>query len=372
MSFHHPLTLLHTEASMGWGGQEIRIFKEMIGLNERGWTTMVACHPESALFLNALEHNLAVIPVRWSYKNSLSIFKQLRKVIFECNVDLVNTHSSVDAWLGAIAAKSCSLPVVRTRHLSTPIKGGWNAQLLYGKLADHIVCTSQKAVELVQSHLGKEAPAICVATGVETHKLDRALKESEKTRQELGLSQNDIAISTACVLRSWKGLEEFLEAANTFASQPHIRFFIFGGGPGLVHYKNLHQSKYPLANVRFMGHREDIERYLAASDIFCLLSSAHEGISQATLQAAYLGKPLITTDIGGLSEVCLHEQTGKVVKAKQAQEVTLAMNDLIKDPVKRLEMGKKGHHLVANQFTFSQTLDEMERIFSSVARAHKV
>jgi glycosyltransferase involved in cell wall biosynthesis len=356
---------------MGWGGQEMRILKEMIGMNERGWHTMVACHPESGLFLHALEHNLAVIPVRWSYKKTPSIFRQLRQLIFECNIQLINTHSSVDAWLGGLIARSCSLPVVRTRHLSTPIKGGFNAYCLYGKLADHIVCTSQKAVELIQQHLGAQAKATCVATGVDICKLDRASKEREAARGEMGLHAQDIAISTACVLRSWKGLEEFLEAAVAFADKPHIHFFIFGGGPGLVHYKNLHQSKYPKANVRFMGHRPDIERYLAASDIFCLLSSAHEGISQSTLQAAYLEKPLITTDVGGLTEVCLHEQTGKVVKAKQAEEVAKAMETLINNPERRLEMGKRAHHLVQERFTFSQTLDEMERIFSSVARARK-
>lgn len=366
-----PCTVLHTEASMGWGGQEIRILREMIGMNERGWSTMVACHPESSLFLNALSHNLAVIPIKWSYRHSLSIVKQIRQTIAECNVQLVNTHSSVDSWLGAIAAKSACVPVVRTRHLSTPIKGGWNAQLLYGKLADRIVCTSQKAVSLLQEHLGPEVPATCVATGVDTVKLDRASKERQFIRKELGLAEDEIAVSTACVLRSWKGLEEFLEAANLLQHLPRLRFFVFGGGPGLAHYQNLLKTQYPNANVRFMGHVDDVARYLAAMDIFCLLSTAHEGISQASLQAAYLEKPLITTNIGGLGEVCLEGQTGKIVAPKQASQVAHALQMLAHDADLRLQMGKRGHLLVRERFTFSQTLDEMEQIFSSARRAHK-
>lgn len=364
-----PFTILHTEASMGWGGQEIRILREMIGMNERGWSTILACHPESGLFLNALKYNLDVIPVYWSYKNIFSIWRQLSQTIRDCNIELINTHSSVDAWIGGLIARSCGISVVRTRHLSTPIKGGWNAKLLYEKLADTVVCTSQEAVHIVQKHVKTEA--LCIATGVNREKLDRAFKEQQAARIELGLKEGDIAVATACVLRSWKGLEEFIEAASAFQNQRNVHFFIFGAGSGLAHYQKWLQTHYPQANVRFMGHREDIEKWISSCDIFCLLSTANEGISQATLQAAYLKKPLITTPTGGLIEVCLHGQTGQVVACKKTEEVVSALNYLIHNPQICSSMGEKGHELVSKRFTFSQTLDQMEAVFSKTRFSHK-
>ena len=73
---------------------------------------------------------------------------------------------------------------------------------------------------------------------------------------------------------------------------------------------------------------------MASMDLFLLLSTAHEGVSQATLQAAYLGKPLITTPTGGLPEVALHEQTGMVIPCLAPEEVAKAITYL-KEPSRR-------------------------------------
>lgn len=100
-----------------------------------------------------------------------------------------------------------------------------------------------------------------------------------------------------------------------------------------------------------------------ALDIFTLLSTANEGISQATLQAGYFQKPLVTTTIGGLPEVCLQGDTGILVPPSSPEKVASAVLKLFDDPLERRAMGQRARKLVENKFTMQHTLDQMENIY---------
>jgi glycosyltransferase involved in cell wall biosynthesis len=113
----------------------------------------------------------------------------------------------------------------------------------------------------------------------------------------------------------------------------------------------------------FTGHLDDPYTALAALDIFTLLSTAHEGISQASLQAAYLKKPLITTTIGGLPEVCLDGITGILVPPSSPEKVAEAVLRLASDSHLRATYGNAASRLVEEKFTLNHTLDHMEQVF---------
>jgi glycosyltransferase involved in cell wall biosynthesis len=107
---------------------------------------------------------------------------------------------------------------------------------------------------------------------------------------------------------------------------------------------------------------------IAAFDIFALLSTAHEGISQASLQAAYLEKPLITTPVGGLPEVCLDGKTGLIVPPFAPKEIAEAVIKLMDAAETRREMGIEARKLVENRFLFEHTLNGMETVYRVLYR----
>jgi glycosyltransferase involved in cell wall biosynthesis len=273
-------------------------------------------------------------------------------------IDLVNTHSSRDAWVGGVAARLARARLIRTRHLSTPIRPGVNSRLLYGWLADAVVTTSQKMVPIIcrQAHLKSE---LCrsIPTGVSP--LTVSPEEVRKFREGLGLKEGDLLIGTACVVRSWKGIPDFLQSALLLKGDPRLKWVIVGGG---------HLDQYPLPKelegvVTFTGHLESPYAAIAAMDVFLLLSTASEGVSQAALQAAYLGRPLVTTDVGGLSEVCLDGRTGILVPPRAPDKVSRAVADLAGDPALRERFGAMGRRLVEERFMLGGMLDQLEELY---------
>ncbi len=354
--------ILHTESSNGWGGQEIRILKESLGLKTQGFEVSLAVTRGGKLVDYARKSGLRVFEIDFKRSHALKALWQLCKIIRQNKVTIINTHSSLDAWLGAAAARLTQRPVVRTRHLSTPIRGGLNARLLYNSLADFVVTTSSCIIPEIQEKAYLPNSRIrCIPTGVEPFQVD--LKDVEKFRHSLDVKPGQILIGSLCVVRSWKGIQDMIAAAKLVRHDPRVRWVVVGGGY-LDHFKPLVDSELPFI---FTGHLDDPAPALAAFDIFTLLSTANEGISQASLQAGFLKKPLITTTIGGLPEVCIDGKTGFTVPPSSPEKVAQAVIKLADDPLLRKQMGEAAHAHVVQNYLLGQTLDQMACVFDSLS-----
>jgi glycosyltransferase involved in cell wall biosynthesis len=281
------------------------------------------------------------------------------------HIDLVNTHSSLDSWIGGIAARIGKRRLIRTRHLSTPIKPGLNSRILYKSLADFVVTTCASIVPMIAKQSGRPLNQCrSVATGVDPKQIHA--KGSKSFRKNLGILPSDFLVGTACSMRSWKGIDDLLKAANLLRDDPHLKWVIIGGGHAERHKKLAAELKLD-GIVIFTGHLDNPFPALASLDLFTLLSTAHEGVSQAILQAAFLKKPLLSTQIGGLGEVCIDQVTGINVAPFSAQEVAQGVRFIKEHPDEGKRFANNAHQLVLEKFTFDQTLDQMESICQALA-----
>lgn len=358
--------ILHTESSNGWGGQEIRTLREAEGMRARGHEVFFAVVEGGILVSKARKKGFHVYELRFQKRNIIPALIQLHRIIKRHHIDLINTHSSTDAWIGGIAARIAGKKLLRTRHLSTPIRAGLNSRLLYNGLADFVVTTSSAIIPVICNQSGLASSLCrCVPTGVDCDEI-RIRKEGVlKFREAIGARDEDTLVGTACFVRSWKGIQDFMQAALMLKNVGNLKWVIVGGGY-VNQYKEAAEKMGLMDVLTFTGHLESPFEAIAAFDIFALLSTAHEGISQASLQAAYLERPLITTPIGGLPEVCLNGRTGLIVQPASPKEVADAILKLKDDSALRERMGKNGKALVEEKFTMARTLDQMEEIYSLI------
>jgi glycosyltransferase involved in cell wall biosynthesis len=357
------MNILHTESSTGWGGQEIRILREAEGLRDRGHQVIVAAPPGSGLALKAKRQGFIVYEISFKKTKALFALVKLLYIFHKHQIDCVNTHSSMDAWIAGIAARCAGKKIVRTRHLSTPIRKGLNSRLLYKTLADYVVTTSACMVPVIckQANI---SPSLCrsIPTGVDPFLFKISDEEVKKFRENLGVKEKDFLVGTACFVRSWKGIKDFMQAASILKKFSDIKWVIVGGGY-VDEYRGFAEELDLKETLFFTGHLESPFAAMRAMDLFALLSTAHEGVSQASLQAAFLERPLLTTNIGGLPEVCLPGKTGIIVPPFSPEKIAEAVLEFKNDPIKAALFGKNAKKLVEEKFTFLHTLDSMEEIF---------
>jgi glycosyltransferase involved in cell wall biosynthesis len=361
------MRILHTEASPGWGGQEIRILREAEGMRERGHHVIMAINRGGGLVEPARKAGFEVFELSFEKKYLLFTLFHLLMIILKNKIDLVNTHSSLDAWTAGVAARLTGRKVVRTRHLSTSIRKGLNSLALYNWLADRVVTTCEVVVDTIRqqaklpTHRCKSIP-----TGINPKLLEVSAEEVRKLRESLGLTPDTCLIGTACILRSWKGISDFLQAAKTLQGRENIKWLVVGGGVSENYFREQWKDLDLQKSVFFTGHLDNPYTAIAAMDVFALLSTGNEGVSQASLQAAYLKKPLITTTVGGLPEVCLHGETGYQVGVSSALEVVESVILLSENKENRELMGKNAQKLVLENFTMTKTLDDMESLYNEI------
>ncbi len=362
------MRLLHTESSTGWGGQEIRILREAEGMRARGHEVLLAVNTGGGLIPKAREKGFRVLELPFKKWQAPQTIVKLLYTIRNEAIDLVNTHSSLDAWIGGVAARLARCPVIRTRHLSTAIRPGLNSRLLYKTLSDFVVTTSSGILPMIARQSGLPAAQLkCIPTGIDPSQFNVRPEQIAAFRQKLGLAPDDILIGTACFVRSWKGIDDLLQAARLLQGYRHLKWVVVGGG----HLNNFVPKVAQMGLegvVTFTGHLDDPFPAIAAMDLFLLLSTAHEGVSQASLQAAYLERPLITTPIGGLPEVCIDGITGYLVPPRTPEAVAKVVLALAADPKQRHALGAQARALVEERFFFQKTLDDMEAVYHQVVR----
>ena len=143
----------------------------------------------------------------------------------------------------------------------------------------------------------------------------------------------------------------------------NFTYYIIGDGPLRANYESYLSKSIIKNNVILLGSINNIEEYLVQADIF-IHSSKGEGISNAILEAMYMGLPIITTDKGGTLEIL--EDNAITFSYQDYQALYEGLNILINDEKLRKRMGKKSHSIVTEKFTTEQMVRNYERIINAV------
>jgi glycosyltransferase involved in cell wall biosynthesis len=363
-----PLAIVHTESSLGWGGQEIRILAESQGLARRGHEIKVLCAPGARILAEAAHWEVQAISLPIASKRPAG----LRALIDWLRVnrcDVLNTHSSTDSWLAALATRlGPAVPIVRTRHISAPVPRNPFSRWLYERAAAKIVTTGEALKrELVEKNGFSAGRIESVPTGIDAGRYrpgDRAAM-----RAKLGLPEDAMLLGIVATLRSWKGHEFLLRALPRL--ERNVYLVIVGDGPmrGVLEEKIGRLDERVRVRVRMAGDQRDVLPWLQALDLFALPSYANEGVPQALVQAMLCGLPCVTTPVGSIGELARDEVTALVVPARDTDALAAAIARLAGDAALRKELGIAARRHCVENFSYERMLDRMEAIYDDVAKA---
>jgi glycosyltransferase involved in cell wall biosynthesis len=356
------MRILHTEASLGWGGQEIRILTEAAGLIGRGHAVELACPPDARIFAEAPRFGVPATALPIGRKR-LRGLAALRGFINARPIDVINVHSSTDSWLSAIACRSMRRPpaLVRTRHISTLVPRDAMTRWLYARASAEVVTTGEAIRAQLLRDLGVEpARATSIPTGIDTRRFAPADKLA--ARRALDLPQDAPLIGIVATLRSWKGHRYLVEAIQLLAHD-RAQLVIVGDGPQRGALERQIIDLGLARRVRLVGNQRDVAPWLAALDVFALPSYANEGVPQALLQAMLVGIPCVTTNAGAISEVAIDDVTALVVPKEHAVALAGAIDRLLNDSALGARVAALARQRTLEKFTLDVMLDRMEEVF---------
>jgi len=341
------LTIVHTEASVSFGGQGLRILNEAIWMQQQGHRLIILAPQESGLFAKARQAGLATHAVRFAKSSQGRDVFNVARYLRTYSPDIVNTHSSIDTWVSAIAATWCHVPlIIRTRHLSTPVSAHWLNRWLYNYLCDAIFTTGDCITEALKANLRLHRHKITtIATGICP---PESFPDRDRARQalihQLNLPPQTRFVGCLAVLREWKGHDILIEAFQQIRDDlPDHHLLIIGQGHFRTTIEHLIDRHGLAQRVHLLGHRDDIWWVLRALDAKILVSIHSEGISQALLQAQFAECPVIGSDCGGIPEIINHEHTGLLVPKGEVAPLAQAIRRLLGDPPLATHLARAAH-----------------------------
>jgi glycosyltransferase involved in cell wall biosynthesis len=360
-------SILHTEWSKGWGGQEIRIIQDAIEFIKRGYRVIIACQPGSRIYSVAKKKGIPVIPLKMRTGiDPLAIWRCIR-IIKKYSIDMVHTHSSVDSWCCSIAARLLGVPVVRSRHIGASINTNYFSFFLYMKLADRVI-TSGKFIKNMMVEVNGFDPRkiVSIPTGVNGKTFSPEVN-GKSVRQEFNIGESDFLLGIVAILRSWKGHRYLLEAMKSLQGKiPNLKLLIVGDGPQEKNINDYIKNNGLTGAVIMTGYRNDVPEILKSLDLFVLPSYSIEGAPQSLLQAMAMGIPIISTFTGGIEELIRNGQTGILVPPIDVRALGEAIIRVYQNRKESLKMASKARELVLNNFTVKKMTDETEKIYKQL------
>ena len=368
-----PLAIVHTENSCGWGGQEIRILSESRGFLDRGHRVTLVAPPEAPIVDAARRMAIPVVTLGLREKRLPDLFALRRWLsAHRDGIDILNTHSSTDSWLGAIACATLpgAPPIVRTRHVSTTVHNRLGTRWLYRRGNAHIVTTGEAVKRQLAEEIGVEAGRMTsIPTGIDLRRYVPG--DARAARAQLGLPDRP-TLGVIATLRSWKGHRVLFDAlAATKPAWNGWQVLVVGGGPDREVLEAYARAATLADMVSFTGHQDDIVPWIQALDLFTLPSHGDEGVPQAIMQAMACAIPVVSTPVGAITEAVEDGVTGLVAEPKSAESLALHLARLRDDPELRRRFGEAAREKAVREFGIERMLDRMEAVFRSVAEGRR-
>jgi glycosyltransferase involved in cell wall biosynthesis len=346
-----PLRILHTEWSMGWGGQEHRILLECRKMEERGHRTLIACQPGSGILERARARGLRTEEVVIRGGFDPRAIAALWRIIRRERIQVVNTHSGKDSWAAGFAAKLARADLlVRSRHIALPISN--NPLNFVYRMTDGIITTGEAVRDMMIHRNGMDPGKILsIPTGVSLARFDPSLADGSRIRAEFGIPAGVPVVSMVAVFRAMKRHDVLLQAAVRLVREhAGIRFLLVGEGPGRAGIEQAIRSSGLAGACLLTGHREDVPDLLAASDIVVLTSDL-EGVPQSLSQAMAMARPVVAAAVGGIPELVIDGRTGLIAEAGNADSFARQMSRLVGDPALRATLGAAAREHVLEGYT---------------------
>jgi phosphatidyl-myo-inositol dimannoside synthase len=162
----------------------------------------------------------------------------------------------------------------------------------------------------------------------------------------------------------YKGADDLIEAiAQLRSSIPNLHLVAVGGGDDLPRLRELASTAGVADRVSFLEGltREEIAACYARCDIFAL-PSAGEGFGLVFLEAMAFGKPVVGADSGGIPDLIDDGINGVLIPPRDRQRLVEVLGSLLRDPLRRERLGRRGAEVVRRQYSFATFERELEQV----------
>ncbi len=374
------MKILHIIIGLNVGGAEIML-KRLVqsSLGNKGLANEVVSLTQLGVIGIQLENmgvRVTVLNIKSIFSAPYAFFK-LVKVIKNSKPSIVQTWMYHADLLGGLASFFAG-----NRNIVWNIRGSSIPQqslsltgvltklcaILSYKLPKIIICCAEAARS---SHVIKgyaQSKMVVINNGYDMGDYHpREVREEE--RLNLGISEDTIVIGIVGRFDVLKDYNNFISAANELLKEfSNIKFLMVGKGLDNENHEltKIVKNDNTLDSFLLMGERNNVNKYLAVMDIYCM-SSSKEGFPNVVCEAMAMQIPCVVTNAGDAKNIV--GDTGIVVPIKDSSALALGLKTMINyDVEKKLKLGKLARERISRNYSIEKALNQYEELYREIAK----
>ena len=386
--------MLRVIARLNVGGPALHVAYLSAGLQERGYeTTLVAgelARGEESMAFVAESRGVEVRAVS-ELRRQVSPFRdvvaafRLAGLIRSTRPDVVHTHTAKAGAVGRIAVVLSGIrprPVVVHTFHGHVLRGyfgpltAWGFRLLERILArttDALVAVSpQVRDDLVRLGVAPADKFVVVRLGIELEERVGGNGDArERTRRLLGIPDDRFVVGWMGRMTAVKRTDDVLLALKGLHERGvPAALCLVGDGPDR---DQLEERAHELGIARdcfSLGYQDAVADWYAAFDAM-ILPSANEGTPVSVIESLAAGRPVVATDVGGVSDVVRDGVDGFLVEAADVDALADRLQELAADPERRRAMGEAGRERVLHRYAVARLVDDVDRLYRALLEARQ-
>jgi len=316
--------------------------------------------------------------------NDVVAYYKLKEIIQRFKPDIVHTHASKSGVLGRLAAHNCGVPAIfHTFHghvfhsyFSKPKTEFFKA--VERKMASY--STKIITISNIQKHEIGNIHQICDPSKIEVIPLGFDLSRFNLNKEEKRkifranhyLEEDEIAIGIVGRLAPVKNHKLFIYAIQKLSklTNKKVRAFIIGDGEMRNELEEFCQlinvecssSSQERKIITFTSWIKDVDVAYAGLDVVCL-TSLNEGTPVALIEAQAAGKPIVSTNVGGIEDVVVPNETALLSPTDNVQKLSENLYKVVESESLRNAMATNGWQHVHEKFHFMRMVKDMENLY---------
>ena len=376
----HPIKVLHIVTRMNTGGVAVLLDDLMSSFDPllvEATLITGSCDETEEDYLSIRKPSYPLIRVaslqkEFNLKKDLQAFFEIRRLIKSLSVDVVHTHTSKAGLIGRLAASTVKPKPMRVHtfhgHLLTGYFSTWKTKLVYliEKFLEiftdaFVAMGTQVSNDLKSVGLGKRVKFRVFFPGLSS----KVFKSKTVVRKELALEENETYILFVGRMTAIKRPDRLLDSIDELVKR-NVKIRVLAAGDGELLDALRERATRSGLPITFLGWRSDIQNLIAASDI-AVLTSDNEAVPLTLIEASMAGLPLVSTNVGSVSDVLVNEVNGYLVDSEPAA-LADALQKLAIDPVLRQIMGDAGRERASRCFSLEKMCADHTELYQLLHR----
>ncbi len=299
---------------------------------------------------------------RFSLTAFLNLVKQGIKLVDVHNIRLIHANSGApNQWLNLVA-RARHIPLLSHLHSSYPMCD--RVTLGLHQVAMTVGVSQPVIKQLLEDGMSSERTCV-IANGIDTVRLDQ--QPCVDLRKMLNLSKQSFLIATTASLIYRKGIDLLISAVYQLIKRGvPAHLVVIGDGPERLCLQQQIQQLGLQKKVYLIGERPDVAGLLRGGVDLFVSVAREEAFGLVLAEASLAQLAVIAPAVGGIPDVVVDGETGKLITAEDVTALTHAMCELYLLPIKRIKMGKAGRRHVLNNFTIQHNVHKFEQLYNNL------